>query len=292
MFRLDRLERFALSNMFFKIPDHFESWLFGSRTDLEAKGGDIDVLIQADITLSEQIELSQKLTIEFQKHCEEKIDIVVYPKQNLNTEQKAFLGEIQKVPLKRVVQSPILDHAAFLVSDLAAAQKSMCNFGFPFQGEQEFPSKGTRAVYVGEKSRPARILLLQVIEDGPYQRMFYNSGVGLHHIGVSVFSLKEFQKDLLGTGWEVHPMSHSTETSAGVLYFFKKSFPLILEVEERQLLKPASLAPVVQKLRVKTFDDLVNTTSCLNIPELEGSTSEDSAIKVSGKWRSIQSLVK
>jgi hypothetical protein len=45
------------------------------------RGGDIDILIQADISSSEQIELSQKLTLEFQSHCEEKIDVVVYPKK-------------------------------------------------------------------------------------------------------------------------------------------------------------------------------------------------------------------
>lgn len=290
MFRLDLLERFALSQMYAKLPKYCDSWLFGSRIQPESKGGDIDILLQADISASEQIELSKKLTLEFQSHCEEKIDVVVCPKTNLTLEQSEFIRAINRIPLDIVVNAPLLDHVAVLVSDLDECRKKIRAWGFFLQTEQNFEGEGTRECYVGESERPSRVLLLQAVKDGPYQRTFQKRGAGLHHIGITVFSLSEFLKKLHGTGWQIHPASLANRDAEGPVYLFGKNVPLILEVSQRPPLKPPVLAPVVQRVRVRATHELVNTISCMNIHELSWSADEETSIMVSGEWKSIRSI--
>jgi len=290
MFRLDRLERFALSQMYAKLPKSCNSWLFGSRIHLESKGGDIDILVQADISASEQIELSQKLTLEFQSHCEEKIDVVVCPKTNLTPEQSEFIRAIHRIPLDSVVNAPLLDHVAVLVSDLDECRQTIRDWGFFLQAEQNLEGDGTRECYVGESERPSRVLLLQAVKDGPYLRTFQKRGSGLHHIGITVFSLAEFLKKLQGTRWQIHPATPADCGAEGPVYLFGKNVPLILEVSQRPPRKPSILAPVVQRVRVRTPREMLDTISCMNIPELTWTADEETSIMVSGEWKSIRSI--
>jgi methylmalonyl-CoA/ethylmalonyl-CoA epimerase len=290
VFRLDRLERFALAKMFAEVPENCDAWLFGSRCDVNARGGDIDILIQADLNGTECFRLSQKLTLLFQRHCEEKIDVVVYPKHNLNAEQKAFLSVIKKIPLRPVVEAPLLDHVALLAADLRGAKAHVGGWGFAFQPEEQFDSEGTRECYVGEPARSSRILLLEAIKEGPYQRTLQKRGPGLHHIGILVFSLDAFLRSLPQTGWYVHPATSPQQKSRGTAYLFSKNVPLILEVHERPLTPPANLAPMVQKLRIKVSPEIAGSVSCMNIPELEWSTKHATAVQVSGKWESLDFL--
>ncbi|NBW81610.1 hypothetical protein EBR21_07635 [bacterium] len=290
MFRLDRLERFALFQMYAKLPKHCDSWLFGSRIHPESKGGDIDILVQADLSATEQIELSQKLTLEFQSHCEEKIDVVVCPKTKLTPEQSEFIRAINRTPLDSVVNAPLLDHVAVLVSDLDECRRAIRDWGFFLQAEQNFEVEGTRECYVGESERPSRVLLLQAVKDGPYQRTFQKRGAGLHHLGITVFSLAEFLQKLDGTGWQIHPATPPNGRAEGPVYLFGKKVPLILEVSQRPPLKPSILAPVVQRVRVRISHELLNTISCMNIHELTWSADEETSIMVSGEWKPIRSI--
>ncbi|MHB0990621.1 MAG: nucleotidyltransferase domain-containing protein [Burkholderiales bacterium] len=75
--RLADDERQAIGNIIRAADADARIYLYGSRTDDAAKGGDIDVLV-----LSKKIDLMDKLEILAQLHSklgERKIDIAVYP---------------------------------------------------------------------------------------------------------------------------------------------------------------------------------------------------------------------
>lgn len=93
--RLDPIEKSALENAIRDVDG--EVFLFGSRVDEKSKGGDIDVLI---FSSQSPLRLSQKVSVEFFKMCEEKIDVVVMDPRRLTEEQRAFLQVINKKKIK------------------------------------------------------------------------------------------------------------------------------------------------------------------------------------------------
>lgn len=75
--RLANEEQSAISNAIRQVDAAASIYLFGSRTDDTAKGGDIDLLV-----LSKKIDLMAKLEILAQLHQklgDRKIDIAIYP---------------------------------------------------------------------------------------------------------------------------------------------------------------------------------------------------------------------
>jgi transcription antitermination factor NusA-like protein len=57
-------------------------WLFGSRVDLSRRGGDIDLMIEAELTVSELVERRRNFIIALEKKIgEQKIDVVLYNPQ-------------------------------------------------------------------------------------------------------------------------------------------------------------------------------------------------------------------
>lgn len=75
--RLANEEQYAISETIRQADNEAQIYLFGSRVDDAAKGGDIDLLV-----LSKSINLMKKLDILAQLHRklgERKIDIAVYP---------------------------------------------------------------------------------------------------------------------------------------------------------------------------------------------------------------------
>lgn len=71
-----------------------KAYLFGSRTDPQKKGGDVDLLL---FSKDDPFELSRKVTVGYQMVCDEKIDVIVMDPNNLAEEQENFLTLIKKV---------------------------------------------------------------------------------------------------------------------------------------------------------------------------------------------------
>lgn len=95
MLRLDREEKRALEKAISGIRG--EVYLFGSRLDSDAKGGDIDILIFSD---SDAYHLSKGVSTTFFNHCEEKVDVVVINPKKITPEQKTFVNMLKVKRLK------------------------------------------------------------------------------------------------------------------------------------------------------------------------------------------------
>jgi len=73
--RLDEQERLAITSSIKEIDPKASMYLFGSRTDPQKRGGDIDILIISEsITVSDKPLILQKI---FEKIEEQKIDLVI-----------------------------------------------------------------------------------------------------------------------------------------------------------------------------------------------------------------------
>ncbi len=90
--RIDEQEHKALKQATRDVEG--EVYLFGSRVDAKAKGGDIDILI---MTGEDTFEVSRKVTVQFQMVCDEKIDVLAMPPDNRTNEQERFLQSLNKL---------------------------------------------------------------------------------------------------------------------------------------------------------------------------------------------------
>lgn len=95
--RLSTIERKALEVALQGLDG--EAYVFGSRTSLESKGGDVDILVIPDAQNFSEYRLSQQIALAFQSVCEEKVDVVVLPRK-MDEGQQAFYRTIKKVRVR------------------------------------------------------------------------------------------------------------------------------------------------------------------------------------------------
>lgn len=92
-YRLDEVQKNALQNVFKDING--EIYLFDSRTDLNKRGGDVDILIISDT--DEPLKLKWDLQTKYLMEADESIDIVIFNRNKLTNSQQAFFESINKV---------------------------------------------------------------------------------------------------------------------------------------------------------------------------------------------------
>lgn len=127
-----------------------------------------------------------------------------------------------------------LNHIAFLVRDIDSALKET-----PFPNGligkiQEFPSEGTREVYIGKQDQRGRLLLMEAIGDGPYLSALEKRGPGLHHIALDVKDLDSYVEQLAGSGWLLHPSSLKFYNQNRQVFLSRPGTPLLIEIQERK----------------------------------------------------------
>ncbi len=94
--RLDAVQRRALKFALQDLGRDDEVYLFGSRLDDNRLGGDIDLLIYSQ---QSGFELARKITRNFFKNCEEKIDVLVINLIKMTREQALFVQGLNKIRL-------------------------------------------------------------------------------------------------------------------------------------------------------------------------------------------------
>jgi methenyltetrahydromethanopterin cyclohydrolase len=68
--------------------------LFGSRTDLAGRGGDVDLLI---LTSAPRFETARRVSSRFFMQCEERVDVVVLDPDQVTAGEAVFLASLRRV---------------------------------------------------------------------------------------------------------------------------------------------------------------------------------------------------
>jgi predicted nucleotidyltransferase len=96
--RLDNEQKKALQFALNEVDA--DVYLFGSRTNLEKRGGDVDVFVLKDIDTNEAYKLSLQLTNKYQQICDERIDVIVLPPiEKMQYKNLIFFNSTNKVCL-------------------------------------------------------------------------------------------------------------------------------------------------------------------------------------------------
>ena len=134
------------------------------------------------------------------------------------------------VAILRIMNTAQLDHIGFLVSAAATAARVFADLPVEVGPTEDFPSEGTREIYVGAPTQDARILLLEPIGPGPYQSARQRRGPGLHHVALRVADLKSYVSGLQGSGWYLHPISLTSCAESGTAWLARPGTPLLVEL--------------------------------------------------------------
>lgn len=115
----------------------------------------------------------------------------------------------------------VCDHVAVLVEDIEQSLSELGDLANQAGPVETFEAEGTREVYVG--TGRSKLLLLQAIGPGPYQRALEKRGPGLHHLAFMAPKPKELLASL--PGWFLHP--HTLESQAHTLWACRPGLPLL-----------------------------------------------------------------
>lgn len=127
---------------------------------------------------------------------------------------------------------PTLHHVAVLVRSAKTAAAQCADAGYEVGPTEDFPSEGTREVYVGPPTDPARLLLMEATGPGPYRTALDKRGPGLHHVAVHVASLETYVASLAGSGWLLHPRSLHTYDHRKAVYLARPGLHTLIEVQQ------------------------------------------------------------
>jgi predicted nucleotidyltransferase len=98
MNRLKPYQFKALQNIFLGLKG--EVYLFGSKVDNQRKGGDIDIVWLTNDKECQNLNTKLKLTRDYQKINDERIDILILPPEDqMSNQEKVFYSCIDKQKL-------------------------------------------------------------------------------------------------------------------------------------------------------------------------------------------------
>jgi hypothetical protein len=139
---------------------------------------------------------------------------------------------MKKTMTKGSLVSPSLSHVAVLVPSAKGAAAVCKASEWELGPVEDFPSEGTREVYVGRPANDALLLLMEAIGPGPYRNALEKRGPGLHHVAVNVASLDDYTASLAGSGWLLHPASLHTLAHRKTVYLARPGLGALIEVQQ------------------------------------------------------------
>lgn len=162
-------------------------------------------------------------------------------------------------------QKSTLNHVALLVEKIEPILAKKL-FDPALVGRIEsFESEGTREVYIGAENQSGKVLLMEPIAEGPYQKALKKRGPGLHHIALDVDDVTLFCRELAGSGWYLHPKSLDFFQHEGFVFLARPGGPTLIEVQKKKGTFKSSL---VQSLSLSfPTPELAHCLGCAEIGE-------------------------
>ncbi len=173
-----------------------------------------------------------------------------------------------------------LDHVALLVSSIEAAVERL-GISADLSSIEEFPGEGTRELYLGDEGTPARLLLMQPIGPGPYEKALRKRGEGLHHLAFCVQDLTAFIESVSGSGWLLHPQSLRTMKRFKQLWLCRPGVKALVEVSTGTPSYQGN--PVVSRVGVSVDAGLARLISALRIQAVSAVADGPSTITIAGR---------
>jgi len=183
----------------------------------------------------------------------------------------------------------ILDHIALVVNSVDQSIQKLKNYNFAIGEVNEYPSEGTKEVYIANQHEYGKLLLMEPISAGPYQKALQQRGAGLHHIAINVESIEKYLELLSGSGWYLHLHSFSS-LKYGTAWLARANTPLLIEVhqvEQCSDVKSADLMIVTIGINFPITSLLLDS---LQIKELVRSTESEMRFMIEDKYYNLSEL--
>jgi hypothetical protein len=163
-----------------------------------------------------------------------------------------------------------VDHVAVLVEEIESAVET---WGLPIDGTiEEFPREGTRELYCGADGASFRLLLMQPIGPGPYERAMAKRGAGLHHIAFCVPDLSRYVNDLEGSGWLMHPASLRLRDTNRQVWLCRPGVPVLIELNEGAATYDGAFIEGLWLSVSPTLFPLISALECEELHPVEGTS--------------------
>lgn len=186
---------------------------------------------------------------------------------------------------------PVLSHVAVLVRAAKRAAEYGQQSGYELGPVEDFPSEGTREIYVGPPGDAGLLLLMEAIGPGPYQRAMEKRGPGLHHIAVNVDSIEDYVADLAGSGWFLHPASLHTLAHRKTVYLARPGLHALIEVQQPGGPGPSpSTVRFVSEVHVEGDPEGQQLLDALRVPGLRLAGKNGAGLVIRGKRVAVADL--
>jgi catechol 2,3-dioxygenase-like lactoylglutathione lyase family enzyme len=162
----------------------------------------------------------------------------------------------------------MLSHVALLVPSVKGCADKLAQYGYELGDISEFPTEGTREIYVGPPDASGSLLLMEAIGPGAYDRAKRKRGFGLHHVAIDVENPKSFCVAMGGAGWLLHPRSLEF-LHKNVLYLVRPGVGAAIEVQQlREGTAPGRA--FVTRIKIRCESGVIRLPDALSVPGLCG----------------------
>lgn len=179
-----------------------------------------------------------------------------------------------------------LNHVSILVKSVEKTATKLQGKGYDLGPVDTFEGEGTKEIYVNY-ANSGSLLLMEAIGPGPYQRALEKRGPGLHHLAIDVEKIVKSLEGFTKAGWELHPESFVTMERSKTAYLFRRGFPALIEVQERE---PKEAPLFITKLELGFDPMLTKLLVALGLEEIVSATTAEPALWIGEAKMAIASL--